>query len=53
MNKWGLGGGEQREERQKGEKASAIHKFNEVDVDRNNCGDASALKSIARLFMAL
>ena len=33
--------------------ASAIHQFNEDDDDRNNWGAASALKSIAWLFMAL
>lgn len=33
--------------------ASAIHQFNEVDDDRNNWRAASALKSIAWLFMAL
>ena len=33
--------------------AGAIHHFNESDDDRNNRGAASALKSIARFFMAL
>lgn len=38
-------------ERQRGETQSLIYQFNESGNDRNNCGAASPLKSIAWRFM--
>lgn len=51
-NKAGEQGSSQRHRKAEGETQSLIYQFNESGNDRNNCGAASPLKSIAWRFMA-